>query len=196
MAKYDHGGGCACGLSRFCDCSQATAQDRKDREEYDRLYGKKENKPVALKQMEDLYDQGYRNPHARIPLEHSRISFCGQRAFDLAYPDAKDAALAFLAMTGGRMDQNPATGSHVVVFQAETAEQRDYLQKEWKLGMPASPAPLTAKIEFEKEEVVFLSVVLDNFLDQIKKTMPDVALPPVAGAVQKKIAMFKKEMDK
>ena len=189
MAKYDHGGGCACGLSRFCDCSQATEQDRKDREEYDRMYGKKE-KPMALKQMEDLYDGGHLNK------THPRTPFRGQKAFDLAYPDAKDAALAFLSMTGGRMDQNPATGSHVVVFQAETAEQRDYLQKEWKLGMPASPAPLTAKIEFEKEEVVFLSVVLDNFLDRIKKTMPDVALPPVAGAVQKKIAMFKKEMDK
>lgn len=36
MAKYDHGGGCACGLSRFCDCSQATAQDKKDREEWER----------------------------------------------------------------------------------------------------------------------------------------------------------------
>lgn len=40
MAKYDHGGGCACGLSRFCDCSQATAQDKADREAYDRQFGK------------------------------------------------------------------------------------------------------------------------------------------------------------
>lgn len=194
MAKYDHGGGCACGLSRFCDCENATPQDRKDREEYDRLYGKKEKPKMALKQMEELYDQGHRTP-ALSNAGHPRTPFRGQRAFDLAYPDAKDAALAFLAMTGGRMDQNPSTGSHIVVFQTETAEQRDYLQKDWKLGMPPMPAPPTAKIEFEKEEVVFLSIMVDGLIESLKKTMPDVALPPVAGAVQKKIAMFKKEMD-
>lgn len=193
MAKYDHGGGCACGLSRFCDCSRATAQDRKDRKEYDRIYGKKE-KPKMAGFTDHIDQRDFRDPPPNNAA-HPRTPFRGHRAFDLAYPDAKDAALAFLAMTGGRMDQNPSTGSHVVVFQAETAEQRDYLEKEWKLGMPASPALPTAKIEFEKEEVVFLSVVLDNFLDQVKKAMPDVALPPVADAVQKKIAMFKKEMD-
>jgi hypothetical protein len=62
MAKYDHGGGCACGLSRFCDCSNATAQDRADRIAYDKQYPKKEHEKMALKQMEDLYDGGYRNP--------------------------------------------------------------------------------------------------------------------------------------
>lgn len=54
MAKYDHGGGCACGLSRFCDCSNATEQDRKDREAYDRQFGKK-GKNVSNDQREDLY---------------------------------------------------------------------------------------------------------------------------------------------
>lgn len=63
MAKYDHGGGCACGLSRFCDCSNATVQDRLDREAYDKMYPpKKKEKHVALKQMEELYDQGHRAP--------------------------------------------------------------------------------------------------------------------------------------
>ncbi len=48
----------------------------------------------------------------------------------------------------------------------------------------------------DKDEVIFLSVTLAAFLDQVKRTMPDVALPPVAGDVQKKLAMFRREMEK
>lgn len=29
MAKYDHGGGCACGLQRYCDCGQDTRNTEK-----------------------------------------------------------------------------------------------------------------------------------------------------------------------
>lgn len=75
MAKYDHGGGCACGLSRFCDCSNATLQDRLDREAYDKMYPKKENKPVALKQMEDLYDSGLSGKN--VPPEQRAIGHSG-----------------------------------------------------------------------------------------------------------------------
>jgi len=62
MAKYDHGGGCACGMSRFCDCSNATLQDRLDREAYEREFPKKEKPNMALKQIEDAYDMGIRPP--------------------------------------------------------------------------------------------------------------------------------------
>lgn len=192
MAKYDHGGGCACGLSRFCDCANATEQDRKDREAYDRMFGKKE-KPVALKQMEDLYDGGHRNPPPNNA--HPRTPFRGQRAFDLSSPSAKDSALAFVTMTGGRMDQNPSTGDHIVVFHVETAAHRDYLQKEWKLGMPFDPAPPTAKIEFSKEEIIFLSIFVDHWVKSAESIFRNQILPTEILSVQKKLARFKKEME-
>lgn len=182
MAKYDHGGGCACGLSRFCDCSQATEKDRKDREEYDRLYGKKE-KPVALKQIEDAYNEGHR-PKVR-----------GTRVFKPTKDDSW-GIVAFMQITGGTISEDVMTGNKVVSFYTRNDMLRDYLVNVWQPGMPAEPGPTKAKIEFEKDEIVFLSIAFDAFLDQVKKTMPDVALPPVAGAVQKKLALFKKEMEK
>lgn len=194
MAKYDHGGGCACGLSRFCDCSQATAQDRKDREDYDRLYGKKENTMAGFHDHIDQRD--FRNPPPNNAAGHPRTPFRGRRAFDTSNPFQKDAAFAFASITGGRVEQDPATGKHNVIFSAETAAQRDYLEKEWMLGMPADLPVTTAKIEFSKEELIFLSAMVDGMVSQIESTMPDVALPPVAGSVQKKLALFKKEMDK
>ena len=30
MAKYDHGGGCACGLQKECDCEHSLPQKKKD----------------------------------------------------------------------------------------------------------------------------------------------------------------------
>lgn len=29
MAAYDYGGGCACGLQRYCDCGHSTPESRK-----------------------------------------------------------------------------------------------------------------------------------------------------------------------
>jgi hypothetical protein len=176
MAKYDHGGGCACGLSRFCDCSQSTAQDRKDREAYDRMYGKKE-KPVTTypDQREDLH----------------RLKVRGVRKFD-----DRVACIEFLSMTKGVSSMDMATGNHIVEFYVANDMHRDYLVNVWQPGMPYEPGPATAKVEFDKEEIIFLSTMVDGLIESLKKTMPDVAMPPVAGAVQKKLAMFRKEMDK
>ena len=57
MAAYDQGGGCACGLSRVCDCAHAKPEDHK------------QSHLLALKRLLWLA-----NHDAKIALENLRVA--------------------------------------------------------------------------------------------------------------------------
>lgn len=208
MAKYDHGGGCACGLSRFCDCSQATEQDRKDREAYDRQFGKKEawkrplkaardmvmkeNPPMALDQREDLYRETNFAGDARAAFASNKVR--GTRLFDTTMTGDSEC-IAFVTITGGSITEDIASGKRRVDFVVDNDMQRDYLVNVWKPGMPREPGPATAKIEFDYGDLTFLSALVDGFVTTVQTAFPGMSLPGVAQDVQRKLKKFKSALE-
>ena len=145
---------------------------------------------MALKQMEEIYDQRESGPMMK---RFDKIR--GTRVFGNTMGE-DSACIAFLTMTKGTLSEDLITGKRRVDFYVDTEVQRDYLVNVWKLGMGPEPKSVKANIEFDKVEIDFLLITLDSLMEQVRRTMPDVSLPPVAQELQRKLNRFKKEMEK